>query len=114
MAVRPHATVPNWRLLQEEPLRLYAFLRHRGVPLSRVLVNIGAGDSSWDDPLAGILTGFPEAARPWRGVYFEANAENCRKAQDNLDEFGSVHLQCGHEQTKASRRFGRASSERGL
>lgn len=96
-AVRPHCTVPNWRLIQEEPLRLYSFLRQRGgVPLSRVLLNVGAGDASWDDPLAAILDNFPDEASPWRGVYFEAVPSNCRKAKAKLAAKGKVRLRCGY------------------
>ncbi|CAE8647543.1 unnamed protein product, partial [Polarella glacialis] len=97
-ASRRHCSVPNWRFLQEEPLRLYFLLqRQKELPLSRILVNIGSGDASFDDPLGPVVSGFASAATPWRGVYFEASPENCRKARENLQtmEGGQVHVRCG-------------------
>jgi len=97
MAVRPHCTVPNWRFLQEEPLRFYSLMHHHGrIPLSRILINIGAGDASWDDPLRPILTSFSGAGAPWSGVYFDAIPENCKKASALLQVHGNIKLHCGY------------------
>lgn len=93
---RSHCAVPNWRLLQEEPLRFYSLLNSRSKSLSRVLVDIGAGDAGWDDPIGGILTAFAGAGIPWRGVYFEAIPENCAKAADKLKATGNITLHCGY------------------
>lgn len=95
---RTHCTVPNWRFLLEEPLRLYTFLQHQGVRMSRILVNIGAGDGGMDDPLGPILFKLAERqfGSPWRGTYFEASNDNCVKLRPILVETGNISLRCGY------------------
>jgi len=95
-AVRKHCAVPNWRLLQEEPLRFYAVLQARSRTLSRTLVNIGAGDAGWDDPLGAVLLQFADPASPWRGVYFEATQQNCETTGARLASTGDIHLECAY------------------
>ena len=95
-ARRSHCAVPNWRLLREEPLRLYALISARSQVLPRILINVGAGDAQADDPLGLVLTEFARAGRPWTGVYFEAIPENCAKASSKLAETGAIHLECAY------------------
>eukprot|EP00931_Biecheleriopsis_adriatica_P079209 TRINITY_DN52610_c0_g1_i1.p1 TRINITY_DN52610_c0_g1~~TRINITY_DN52610_c0_g1_i1.p1 ORF type:complete len:287 (-),score=31.35 TRINITY_DN52610_c0_g1_i1:13-828(-) len=93
---RPHCAVPNWRFLREEPLRFY-FLMERRLKLSKILINIGSGDASFDDPLGPILSEFSSASAPWRGVFFDGIPENCEKASSNLRGWHGEDVQvvCG-------------------
>eukprot|EP00913_Durusdinium_trenchii_P032304 g30247.t1 len=51
-ADRAHCAVPAWRYLREEPLRLYSLLQAK-LEATKILINIGAGDASIDEPWNG-------------------------------------------------------------
>ncbi|CAK9016135.1 unnamed protein product [Durusdinium trenchii] len=93
-ADRAHCAVPAWRYLREEPLRLYSLLQAK-LEATKILINIGAGDASIDDPLGNILRNFA-GGKTWSGVYFDAVPENCEKVRQAMDETNSeIRVHCG-------------------
>ncbi|CAL1168625.1 unnamed protein product [Cladocopium goreaui] len=97
-AARDHCAVPAWMYLREEPLRLYSLIQAKS-NVTRVLINIGAGDGAQDDPLGRILQSYAGSGGlpPWKGVYFEAVPENCRAIRSTLDDVGAqIGIRCGY------------------